>query len=181
MRLGPRWIRSVSDVGAMPERIRITLTPREVFALVRRLPVEVVERLADGPQDGDGRCGVCAALRGHATAPVHDTPANRLQTWHEDCVLHDPGRGYRQDPVRCGVIYGAAAALCVRRETFLRQETVLERRLRRSLEKWGRHKEGCPAATFEGAMRSRCICGFHEALADFAQGKADGHAEMDLS
>jgi hypothetical protein len=108
----------------MPERI--VLSPREVLALVERLPAEVITRLASGPAEGDDftACGVCAALRGVATAPIYDTPANRLQTWHEELALHDSGRGWRQDPVRCGVIYGAAAALAAGetgdgREVFL--------------------------------------------------------------
>ena len=44
------------------------------------------------------------------------------------------------------------------------EPTELERRLRASLERYGEHERGCPAASLAEAV-GRCRCGFHAALA----------------
>jgi len=56
--------------------------------------------------------------------------------------------------------------------------TELERRLRRSLEKWGRHTDGCSAATLQGATRSRCACGYHDALTQLPLPSGDGERQI---
>lgn len=86
-------------------------TLADVVDAVAALPATMQVELALGAlPDGEG-CRACNVLGPHVTAPVDDTPVNRLQFWHEELCRHRPGHGPEQDATRAGAIYGVAAAL----------------------------------------------------------------------
>jgi hypothetical protein len=80
-----------------------------VFRNVSLLPDAVLVELARGPRYG-WDCTVCHILQSH---PDNDSPWGRLTRWHQE--PQDMTRfgidGPRQDPARCGVIYGIARAI----------------------------------------------------------------------
>lgn len=80
-----------------------------IYQHVRALPEEAIIQLARGPRQG-WDCAVCHVL-GQFAPLSRETPGQRLSHWHSELVVHERGHGRRQDPSRCGVIYGVAKAL----------------------------------------------------------------------
>jgi len=91
-----------------------------VYRNVALLPLETLAQLATGPRFG-WDCTVCRVLN---SSPENDSPFGRLMRWHQE--PQDVSRfgidGPRQDPARCGVIYGIAKALVVQALSTARSE-----------------------------------------------------------
>lgn len=80
-----------------------------VYRNVNLLPTETLIQLATGPRYG-WDCTVCRVLN---SDPANDSPWGRLTRWHQE-LLDMSSFGFnepRQDPARCGVIYGMARAI----------------------------------------------------------------------
>lgn len=96
-----------------PELRQVGVTPDWdmdwLYRNVSLLPVEVLGQLATGPRYG-WDCTVCHVLQ---SSPENDSPWGRLTRWHQE-LLDMSSFGFdqpRQDPARCGVIYGIAKAI----------------------------------------------------------------------